>query len=86
MNDIVEIRGKKYKLVPVVKGKTVRKTATKTNGLDYWTKRGFKVTKKGFKVKASNDKTYNAVKGVTKEGTELTLLNTHGGSLWKKAF
>lgn len=83
--ETVQIKGKTYKLVEVKSSKAGKKQNNDT-GLKYWTKRGFKVTKTGFNQKASNGKTYPAVKGVTKDGVEMTLLATRGGNVYCRAF
>lgn len=83
MNEIVEIKGKKYKLVPV-KAPAVSKA--NNSGLKYWTSKGFKTEGEHFKAKASNGKTYDAIKGKTKDGIAMTLLATRGGNVYCKKF
>ena len=57
------------------------------DGLGWWQKKfDFKVQQKGLKIKCSNGKTYPAVKGITKDGKELTLVATRGGNVYQKKF
>ena len=66
---------------------SVSKTQDIDSGLQYWTRKGFKVTKSDLKYTAKSGKTYPAVKGVTKDGTKLQLIATRGGAIYtSKAF
>jgi len=73
-----------------VKGK-VKRTAvkvveaiTKPEQTRYW--RDFKTVESGFTIKASNGKTYPAVKGTDKSGNEKTLIGTRNCNVWSKPF
>jgi hypothetical protein len=71
----------------IIKGyEAQKKSQPKNDGLTWWTNKGFKVTQKGLSLTASNGKKYPAIKGVTKDGQELTLLATRGGAVYTKAF
>jgi len=75
----------KRKTAKPVKAKKSKVSKRKPNTAkgEYW--EGFKV--KGMKKHTcSNGKTYNAVKGVTKDGNEMTLVGIHKGAFWKRAF
>jgi len=73
------------KALEVIKAWEKQKQTSKS-GLEWWNKKGFKVTEKGLKVKASNGKTYPAVKGLDKNGNTLTLLATRNGAVYCKQF
>ena len=86
---VYEAVGKASGKVKVKKAKvkakksTVSKRKPNTAKGEYWA--GFKV-KEQFKHTCSNGKTYNAVKGVTKDDNEMTLVGIHKGAFWKRAF
>jgi len=69
------------------KTKTTSKVSSGIEGLAWWEKKfGFDLKQKDLKVKCSNGKSYPAVKGITKDGTELTLVAIRGGNVYAKPF